>query len=208
GLHIPGKRVPSLNGKHLPEVVSNIRRILDLDRDIQVIDTVLKNALGRDFPFKEGTRLPGIWSPFEAGIRAILGQLISVKAAHRYCKQLVNELGESSGNTCFFPLPGDIAASDLAFFKMPQSKKDTLIRFSAYMADEHNDHNPESWTQLKGIGRWTVHYAQMRGLSLPDVYMIGDLGVKKMQQALPDDFSPDDAAPWRSYLTLQLWRQL
>ncbi len=193
-------------------VCANIRRMLDLDTDSQAVDTFLKEALGPAFPFQSGTRLPGIWDIFEAGIRAILGQQISVKAAHTYCGQLVGALGEPVGKQKpdykFFPTPEAIAASDLDFMKMPQAKKDTLRRFAAYLADDGNDHDPESWINLKGIGKWTVQYAQMRGQSHPDIYMGGDLGIIKMQDTLPDGFSDDDASPWRSYLTLQLWRQL
>lgn len=192
----------------LKPVIDHIRRILDLDTDVNAIDAVLRQTLGKDFPFLPGTRLPGIWTPFEAGIRAILGQQISVKAAHTYCAQLVEQLGDPFGTHQLFPTPHSIAGSDLSFFRMPQSKKDTLRRFASYMADDNTDHDPEHWIALKGIGPWTIQYAQMRGQSQSDIYLASDLGVIKMQHTLPDGFSPPSAAPWRSYLTLQLWRQL
>lgn len=192
----------------LKPVVDHIRRILDLDVDSMAVDEALKSALGPDFPYKNGTRIPGVWNIFEAGIRAILGQQISVKAAHRYCMQLVEALGEPVGDHTLFPTPQSIAESDLSFLRIPQSKKDTLRRLSTYMANDGNDHDPQAWIGLKGIGPWTVQYAQIRGQSQPDIYMESDLGVIKIQDRLPKGFSPEMTAPWRSYLTLQCWRQL
>ncbi len=195
----------------LEPVCANIRRILDLDADSQAIDRCVQNVLGNDFPFLPGTRLPGIWNVFEAGIRAILGQQISVKAAHTYCEMIADTLGESMEKVKpgykLFPTPKAIAENALSFMRMPQAKKDTLRRFASYMADHSKDQHPESWINLKGIGPWTVQYAQMRGESHSDIYMDGDLGVRKMQDHLPEGFSPDAASPWRSYLTLQFWRQ-
>lgn len=192
----------------LPAVVRNIRRIFDLDADQEAIRAALRRALGDDFPLHADVRLPGIWDLYEAGIRAILGQQISVKAAHRYCGQLVEALGEPLEDRRLFPTPDAVAQSDLAFFRMPGAKKDTLRRFSEYMADDVNDHRPQAWIQLKGIGPWTVQYARMRGKSDPDIYLVGDLGVIKMREKLSGRFSPRYALPWRSYLTIHLWKQL
>jgi len=51
----------------------------------------------------------------------------------------------------------------------------------------------------------------MRGLSEPDIFLGGDLGIKKALnnvQAQPTaNFDPALATPWRSYLTFQLWSQ-
>lgn len=192
----------------LRAVIDNVRRILDLDADTQAIDKMLRQALGPAFPFKSGSRLPGLWDVFEAGIRAILGQQISVKAAHTYCAQLVAELGEPLGAQYVFPTPQAVANSDLSFLAMPRSKKETLRRFAAFMADEPEYENLEKWRSLKGIGPWTVQYAQLRGQSQPDIYMHSDLGILKMEKTLPNTFSAEAVAPWRSYLTLQFWRQL
>ena len=44
----------------------------------------------------------------------------------------------------------------------------------------------------------------MRGERNPDVYLSGDLIVRKMAEKYP--VLPQKAAPWQSYLTLQLWQ--
>lgn len=193
--------------QQLQPVITNIRRILDLDVDIAQVEQDLNQALP-DFPFISGLRLPGIWQVFEAGIRAILGQQISVLAAKNLVIQLVQGLGEKQGNDVYFPTPQAIAQSDLAFLKMPQARKQTLIRFAQYVVDDKQAMDPDTWLALKGIGPWTVDYAKLRGLSDPDILLASDLGVKKALNKQTHDWQLDNAAPWRSYLTFQLWQQL
>ncbi|CCQ10139.1 ADA regulatory protein [Pseudoalteromonas luteoviolacea B = ATCC 29581] len=190
----------------LHEVVITIRRLLDLDADCQVIESTLKQALGTEFELVNGLRLPGICTTFEAGIRAILGQQVSVKAAKNYVQQLVNELGKVTEYGVLFPAPSDVAASDLAFFKMPARRKQAVIALAEYEASASTN-DLTNWLAIKGIGPWTVQYAQMRGQSHPDIFLGGDLGVVKAL-AKCSSFDVADAAPFRSYLTFQLWNKL
>src|SRR5690606_2099759 len=72
-------RVPSVRA--LPAVIARIRRMFDLGADVAPItdhlarDPLLR-ALVRGRP---GLRVPGGWDGFEVGVRAILGQQISVE---------------------------------------------------------------------------------------------------------------------------------
>ncbi|MCF2906748.1 helix-turn-helix domain-containing protein [Pseudoalteromonas sp. DL2-H2.2] len=192
--------------KGLPQVVSNIRRILDLDADAVFINAHLQQHCD-GIVLQEGLRLPGIWTPFEAGIRAILGQQISVVAAKNLMIQLVEALGEPlQDGTYQFPAPAAIAASELAFFKMPERRKQAIIALAQHYVDAP-DCAPESWLAIKGIGPWTVDYAKMRGLSAPDIYLGGDLGVQKAIDKVGQIDEPG-CAPFRSYLTFHLWQQL
>ena len=194
--------------KQLKPVVNNIRRILDLDVDMQAVEQDLQQSFNHDFVIKSGIRLPGIWHLFEAGIRAILGQQISVTAARNLVAILVNELGQPIADKRLFPTPEAIAASDLAFFRMPGSRKQTLRNLAQHYIDHKSPNDVAHWRQLKGIGPWTIQYAQLRGLSDPDIFLAGDLGVKKALGNLKDSFQPEQASPWGSYLTFQLWSQL
>ena len=194
----------------LKGVVNNIRRILDLDSDIATIEQCLK---GNGFTFMQtGLRLPGIWSLFEAGIRAILGQQISVRAARNMVKILCDELGgklnHNARDKLLFPTPEAIATSRLDFMKMPEKRKQTLRNLAYYYLHSDEAENTDNWLDIKGIGPWTVDYAKMRGLSDPDIYLGGDLGVKKAMDKTGIKLNPDNAAPFRSYLTFQLWNQL
>lgn len=194
--------------KHFKSIINNIRRILDLDVDIAAVEQDLRQCCSGDFAVKPGVRLPGVWNMFEAGVRAVLGQQISVAAARNLVTTLVAELGEPIGDKLLFPTPEAIANSELEFLKIPGSRKQTLGNLAQhYVYDECPD-DPEHWLKLKGIGPWTVDYAQLRGLSHPDIFLGGDLGIKKALGKSTARFEPAQASPWRSYLTFQLWSQL
>lgn len=187
-------------------VVANIRRILDLDADTGAIEAHLARSVP-GLPLIKGLRLPGTWSLFEAGIRAILGQQVSIGAARRLVQTLVDELGEPlGGQRRRFPEPATIAASDLAFLKMPGARRETLRRLAQWLVDDDGAPDATQWLALKGIGPWTVDYARMRGASHPDIWLGGDLGVKKALGEL-GGAPPANASPWRSYLTFQLWNR-
>ncbi len=189
---------------YLKPIVNNIRRILDLDVDTQMLEQDLRPYI----EIRTGLRLPGIWSMFEAGIRAILGQQISVVAAGNLLTILVATLGQAVGSRHLFPTPQSIASSELEFLKIPSSRKQTLRNLAQHYLSHSNPDDPQPWLELKGIGPWTVDYARLRGLSNPDIYLAGDLGVKKAILKSGHKFKPELASPWRSYLTLQLWSQL
>jgi len=194
--------------EHLRGIINNIRRILDLDVDLQVVEQHLKPCLPQSFDFNSGIRLPGIWHVFEAGIRAILGQQISVAAARTLVSQVVHHLGQTHFQYKLFPTPQAVAQSDLDFMKIPGSRKQTLRNLAMHFVENSHANNPDTWLPLKGIGPWTVNYATMRGLSNSDIFLGGDLGVKKALAHSQEEFDPSLAAPWQSYLTYQLWSQL
>jgi len=191
----------------LKPVINNIRRILDLDTDTATIEQHL--AKNNFTAIEEGLRLPGTWSVFEAGIRAILGQQISVVAAHKLLKTVIDELGEKfDDEKTFFPSANSISTSNFDFLKMPGKRKQSLIDLAKHSLTVDIQSSPEKWIHIKGIGPWTIDYAKMRGLSDPDIYLGGDLGVKKAIEQTGSHIVPDKASPFRSYLTFQLWNLL
>jgi AraC family transcriptional regulator of adaptative response / DNA-3-methyladenine glycosylase II len=216
---------------YLQPIVNNIKRILDVDADTQRIETDLaplfKDKQSADKILEKGLRLPGIWSVYEAGIRAILGQQVSVAAAHRLVGNLTVELGNivdghtmqdgttndsaisnSTVNMRLFPSPQKLAECDFDFFKMPYSRKQTLRNLSLHYLQHEEPDKPDHWSDLKGIGPWTIHYAKLRGVSDPDIFLAGDLGVKKAMQQFDKPLAIEDASPWGSYLTMHLWNSL
>ena len=195
------------NIAHLKMVVNTIRRILDLDTDSKTVEQCLRHS--GFINYKKGLRLPGTWSLLEAGIRAILGQQISVVAALNLVKSVIDELGEKTSNgKVYFPTAKALADADFEFIKMPGKRKETLTNLAKHFLHSSSAKNPESWLTLKGIGPWTIDYAKMRGLSDPDIYLGGDLGVKKVMDKPNLSIDPTKATPFRSYLTFQLWHKL
>ncbi len=184
----------------LKPLITNVRRMLDLDANIDVIEQHLENV-APGIVKSNGIRIPGGWSAWEAGVRAILGQQVSVKAAIGQLNLLVKEL--SGDEKITFPTPQQVADADLNFLRMPQSRKDTLARFAQFNID-NPEATPDEWLSIKGIGPWTVNYALLRGLSLPNHYLDSDLVVKKWQQQYPN-LNKASASPWGSYATFHLW---
>jgi AraC family transcriptional regulator of adaptative response / DNA-3-methyladenine glycosylase II len=179
--------------------------MLDLDADSrQIEDQLAQTPLHKIL--KEGIRIPGVWSAWEAGVRAVLVQQVSIKAAIRHLNHLIDELYESDKNAATvrnFPSPDRLVSSDLSFLKMPQRRKDTLKSLACFV-QQNPEASPDEWLEIKGIGPWTVQYAKMRGCSEPDHFLEGDLVVKKMQSRF-GNLDITKLSPWGSYATFQCW---
>ena len=214
GKHALQLRLHWLHSETLWPVVRQIRRLLDLDADLQNIEQQLSTVFGERL--KSGLRLPGVWSAWEAGIRAVLGQQVSVAAARTQLNRLL-QLGQPvkapqpsvviSGeppNWRLFPTPAQLSENPLEVVKVPQARKATLTALAKLMATTP-DCEPDQWLSIKGIGPWTVSYSKMRGLSEPDIWLGGDLGIQKALARQQPNFDQNQLAPWRSYATLQLW---
>jgi AraC family transcriptional regulator of adaptative response / DNA-3-methyladenine glycosylase II len=61
---------------------------------------------------------------------------------------------------------------------------------------------------IKGIGPWSVNYVDLRATGNSNIWLDSDLIIKQQVakfNALGRPLQPELAAPWRSYLTLNLW---
>lgn len=199
--------------RHLNPITQRVRALFDVDAPIDQIDTHLSSEMGAEVRYLPGLRIPGIWNSYEAGIRAILGQQVSVQQAMKLVSTMVDELGETvplqgQSNRRLFPTPEAVSDHALEFFRMPQSRKDTIRRLSDYFIESDDPDNIDNWLDIKGIGPWTVNYVKIRAAKDPDVWLAGDAGVNNALKMLTS--SPDLASckPWRSYLTFHLWNQL
>ena len=186
----------------LRTLISTVRRMFDLDTDIAQVENHL-GTLSETFIALSGIRIPGVWNIWEAGVRVILGQQVSVSAAINLLNVLVENINTASDRRYCFPTEKDILASDLSFLKMPQSRKDTLRRFAEYYR-QNPKADVSSWESIKGIGPWTVSYAKLRGESQPNCFVDTDLVVKKVLEQFPE-LNSDSVSPWGSYATLHCW---
>ena len=196
--------------RQIAHMESQIRRLFDLDADIDTIQAHLKQTAIAPL-MSEGLRIPGAWSHWEAGIRAIFGQQISITAAITLLNRFIATLNPDATETFYFPTPSEVANADLSLIKMPQSRKQTLQRFANYMIDNF-DAPPDEWIALKGIGPWTISYAKLRGLSQPDCFLSSDLVIKKAITELNPEATTHDVntltqslSPWGSYATFHCW---
>ena len=211
----------------LQKLITQVRRILDLDADMQLIEHNLQRLTDLKLIPKSGLRIPGAGSLFEAGCRAVLGQQVSVVQATKLLNLLVEAYGErfslNGQEYRLFPTPQLIRHACLDELKMPGARKLALNALAAFIC-EHPEATADDWIRVKGIGPWTIAYAKLRGLGDPNIFLHTDLIVKKQLLATMGeqtgldteaqkqlDYSAiverisADIAPWGSYLTFLLW---
>lgn len=198
----------AIHSVHTLSIMSIIQRMLDLEADPQTIDTALAAAGLNDSQRVSGLRVPGVASAFEAVCRAILGQQVSVAAAVNKVNQLYSHFAEHKNSA--FPSAHLVANSDLMFLKMPAKRRQTLIDVAAYFASlgPNTRFSNEALIAIKGIGPWTVSYVDLRANGNTDIWLDSDLIIKQQMAKLRENqqlIQADLAAPWRSYLTLNLW---
>jgi AraC family transcriptional regulator of adaptative response / DNA-3-methyladenine glycosylase II len=210
---------------HLPDpqqlmpLVARIRRMFDLDANPAVIahtlaaDPALAPLLDR-FP---GIRSPTQWSPFEAAVRAIVGQQVSVAAARTVCGRLA-QAAAADGEAATFPRARDIGRLPDRHLPMPGRRRDCLRALCRTFSEREQHLDLSTLATLPGIGPWTRSLVAMRGFGDPDVFPSGDLGLVKAWSAarvrgnpgtLPTGTVPAESwRPWRSYAANLLWRSL
>jgi AraC family transcriptional regulator of adaptative response / DNA-3-methyladenine glycosylase II len=204
-------------------IVSRVRRMFDLDADPMVIDTHLglDPLLAPLVRCRPGLRVPGAWDGFELGVRAILGQQVSVAAATTLAGRLVARFGRPLGYglgrvTHIFPSAADIAAASVAGIGVPATRAEAVRHFAAAVArgdipfDLSMD--PAAFRdrlrELPGIGAWTAEYISLRALGDPDAFPAGDLGLlRAVRTRTAGDLTRRAQAwrPWRAYAALHLW---
>jgi AraC family transcriptional regulator of adaptative response / DNA-3-methyladenine glycosylase II len=205
--------------RQLMNVVGRVRRMFDLDANPGDIAT----ALGRDgllrpllkrFP---GIRSPSHWSVYEASVRAVVGQQVSLGAARNVCSRIVTSCDNRKGDTLVFPQPQQIAQLRDECLPMPNSRKQTLRSVAAHfqtLALEPGSEIIEDLAPLRGVGLWTLSLLSMRGCGDTDVFPASDLGLVKAAAPLGLESSralTEHSAqwrPWRSYAANLLWRSL
>ncbi len=216
--------------RDLASAVQRSRRLMDLDADpVAVSDLLEADELLAPLVAKSpGRRSPGHVDGAELAVRAVLGQQVSVVAARTHTARLVRAVGtplpaRDGGLSHLFPEPAAVAEADPAVLAMPESRRRTLRVLAGRLDDGSISVDAgadraaleEQLTALPGIGPWTAGYIALRGLGDPDVFLPGDLGVRRALERLGAPADPAAAAgraqswrPWRSYALHHLWASL
>lgn len=206
--------------------VERVRRMLSLDADTDGPRRHLRDdrIIGPLLAARPGLRVPGAWSPFEIGVRAIVGQQISVAGATTILGRITRRHGtmvsglESMGLSHHFPDAGSLARADLSGIGLTTRRAATIGRFAEAVAraDIRLDpgDSPEtlraSLLAIKGIGPWTAGYIAMR-LGDPDAMPPGDLGLRRAIESRPQGSQrsleqlSQDWSPWRATAAIYLW---
>ncbi len=203
-------------------LVERVRRMFDLSADPQEIASHLARdpLLSSRVAAKPGLRVPGCWDGFELGVRAILGQQVTVAGASTLAARLVRKLGTPivgvRGLTHLFPTPEKIAASDLSGIGLPKARSASIRAFAAAVCDgtiKFDGVTAQEFTPrflaLPGIGAWTAQYVAMRVFGEPDAFPDSDLGLLRAASLTNSRALADRSSawrPWRAYAAMYLWQ--
>ncbi|MBO0691813.1 MAG: DNA-3-methyladenine glycosylase 2 family protein [Acidimicrobiaceae bacterium] len=217
---------------HLPHweglihLVERARRIMGLDTDYPEATERLAadDVLGPLVATRPGLRVPGAWDPFETGVRAIVGQQVTVAGASRLTGRIVERFGRpvaglsQMGLTHTFPTAADLADGDLDGLGLTPTRQEAVRAFARSIATgkvrlDRSVGLEEligSLTAIPGVGPWTANYLALR-LGEPDAFPAADLGLRRgVNPADP----PGGAAlarmslrwaPWRALAATHLW---
>ncbi len=142
---------------HLPHweeivhVVQRARHIanLDFDPDEATLVLVRDAVVGPLIRERPGLRTPGTWSPFEVGVRAIIGQQVSVAAANTVAGRLVERLGipvpglEPLGLTHTFPPAATLAGADYEGIGLMPARADAIRTFACAVLEDRRTARPQ-----------------------------------------------------------------
>ncbi len=212
--------------EELVHVVQRARHIANLDLDLDEPARLLAGdgIVGPLIRKRPGLRPPGTWSPFEVGVRAIIGQQVSVAAANTVAGRLVERLGtrvpglEPLGLTHTFPAAATLAGADYAGVGLMPARAEAIRSFARAVVQDRVrldrsvtlDRLVASLAALDGLGPWTAHYIALR-LGEPDAFPTTDLGLRRAftriasqpRQQLGE--AAERWRPWRALAATHLW---
>jgi AraC family transcriptional regulator, regulatory protein of adaptative response / DNA-3-methyladenine glycosylase II len=220
----------------LPQVIRQVRALLDLDADPMAINSVLSSSFGHD-ESSAGIRVPGCLNGFELAVRAILGQQVTVAAGRTFTQRVVDAFGNTIETpfpelTRLFPTPEALAAASgeaLGSLGIVKQRQAAIVALARAVASKQLALHPgvdieTTMAQLRalpGMGDWTAQYIAMRALRWPDAFVAGDVALHKAMGLLDFEpkLSPAKAAaaaseasqtwrPWRSYAVMRAWTSL
>lgn len=197
---------------------ARVARLFDLACDPHQV----ARTLGALASARPGLRLPGSLDAFEQGVRAILGQLVSVAMAAKLTAKVAAAYGEPLAEAPeyrLFPQPYTLAQADPLALKavgMSRQRAEALIHLSQAAVDgqlplEAPDDIEAAMKQLQtlpGIGRWTASYFALRGWQAKDIFLADDYLIKQRFSGMTPARIARYASrwqPWRSYALLHIW---
>jgi len=210
-----------------PRLRSLAVRLFDLETDLRPFRQLARRdpVLRRMVPARRGLRVVQFLDPFEALIRAILGQQVSVAGARTLAGRLVRLVDAGT----HFPTPAELLglgtrrlrgigltrARARCLFEVARAVDEGQVSWEALRA-QPTEEAERVLRALPGVGPWTASYVLMRGLGHRDAFPAADLGVRKALEAACGPRMPFSRVvavaerwrPFRAYATLHLWDSL
>ncbi len=194
-------RIPVGAAKNALTIAARIQRVFDLRADPgPIVEHLSRDPLLRPF-LRPGLRVPGAWDPFEMGVRAILGQQISVERARDLAAGLGPITPDALAGAEIRGMPGVRARAIPALARAVLEGKvrldgsQGLDAFTAAMCD------------VPGVGEWTAQVVAMRVLGEPDAFPAADLGLCRALGMTPRELELRSQSwrPWRAYAAAAVW---
>lgn len=206
---------------------SRVRHLLALDDDLEQLPR--DSSAIPDWPAIRhtlfGLRLIQADSVFEMMLHAVLGQQVSVQAANRLRRRLMDDFSPSGAAPPRMPDPHELLsrAAKLDEYGLTGTKRRALLAAAEFCRDDRSQSRlgaasdseaMEMIVQLPGFGRWSAEMVLMEALHRLDVWPAGDLGIREVlrEEGLPRPsehtvrLMVPEFSGWRSYLAHYLWR--
>jgi AraC family transcriptional regulator of adaptative response / DNA-3-methyladenine glycosylase II len=212
----------------LPTLLRRVRALFDLDARPDVIGGHLgkERRLARAVRRNPGIRVPGAFDGFEIGVRAVLGQQVSVTAATTLGGRFAEAFGEPLA-TPFAALHrltptamriatvtperlakiGVVAMRARSISALARAQAGGQVHLDGGSAPRHED-AMQRLVALPGIGPWTAEYIAMRAFRWPDAFPKEDLVLRRNLgglSAADADALSQTWRPWRSYAVMHVW---
>jgi AraC family transcriptional regulator of adaptative response / DNA-3-methyladenine glycosylase II len=210
-------------------VIARTKQLFDLGASPDAVGSLLSqdSMLSQTVRRLPGLRVPGAFDGFELGVRAILGQQVSVKAATTVAGRWARAFGApistphpqlchlAPGSVQMAGLTADQIASSVGIFA---GRAKTIASLAQAVNDKRVllngasdvDVQIDALMKLPGIGAWTAQYVAMRALHWPDAFPVTDLILLRAAGMRPAELLARAQAwrPWRAYATHYLWQSM
>ena len=179
-------------------------------------------------------RVPGSTGAFETAVLVVLGQHVSLAAGRRFAARLVEAHAVQAPEDpaagrrhdpapapplrlSRFPAPEVLAALDPVELQrtvgVTSARARTVVGLARAVADgiltlDHSAEVREALLAIPGIGPWTADLVRLRALRDPDVFLPGDLVLRRALGGAPAARAAALAEAWRphrSLAVLHLW---
>lgn len=225
--HVPQRHVlrVTLSGSlahAIPQALGRVRRLCDLGCRPDIVDRHL-GALADATP---GMRLPGAVDGFEIAVRAVVGQVISVRQARAILAELARRHGTPLAtpvgplSRCF-PTAASLASltpGQWADAGVSSPKARAIVAIATEVAEGRLELDPSAPPEdtvarlraIDGVGDWTAQYIAMRALGWPDAFPTTDYALRKTLDIHTIGAMKQHAArwaPWRAYAAMHVWRR-
>ena len=196
---------------------------LDVDPSVGVAALAEDPVLGPLVGARPHLRVPGAADPFEAAVLVVLGQHVSLAAGRRFAARLVASFGVGCPDGRHrFPDPALLASLDPVTVQravgIPASRANAVVALGRAVADRRLTLSSTADRRstrgvllgLPGVGPWTADLVALRCLRDPDVFLPGDLVLRRALGGVSAADAGDMAhawAPHRSLAVLHLWTE-